>query len=114
MFDGAPLDVEGPLAPPRKNGELAFGAPWEGRVFALALALVAAGTITWEEFRRALIEEIRRWERVAPSDSTWSYYERWAAALEAVLVARGIATDGDVAALEDALRRRDRHDDHDH
>jgi hypothetical protein len=35
----APLDIEGPVAPPRSNGELVFAEPWESRAFAAALAL---------------------------------------------------------------------------
>jgi hypothetical protein len=37
------LDVEGPAAPPRSNGELAFAAPWESRAFGLAMALHDGG-----------------------------------------------------------------------
>ena len=33
------LDVDGPAAPPRSNGELAFNAPWERRVFGVTMAL---------------------------------------------------------------------------
>ena len=29
-------DAHGPLAPPRRNGELVFEAPWETRAFGLA------------------------------------------------------------------------------
>ncbi|MFD9651474.1 hypothetical protein [Streptomyces mirabilis] len=29
----APLDIEGPAAPPRSNGELVFAEPWESRAF---------------------------------------------------------------------------------
>ena len=28
-------DLVGPLSPPRDNGEIVFGAPWERRVFGL-------------------------------------------------------------------------------
>ena len=52
------LDVEGPAAPPRSNGELVFAEPWEGRAFGLTLALVHGGTISYETFRTALIERI--------------------------------------------------------
>jgi len=52
------LDVEGPAAPPRSNGELVFAEPWEGRACGLTMALVDAGTIEYESFRTALIERI--------------------------------------------------------
>ena len=50
------LDTEGPAAPPRRNGELLFGAPWEGRLFGLTMALHRAGVFEWDEFRQLLIE----------------------------------------------------------
>ena len=37
------LDIEGPAAPPRSNGELVFAAPWESRAFGLAMALHDGG-----------------------------------------------------------------------
>ena len=33
------VDVAGPAAPPRSNGEVVFDTPWQQRVFALSLAL---------------------------------------------------------------------------
>ena len=46
------LDVDGPAAPPRSNGELVFGEPWEGRAFGLVMALVDSGRLSYEDFRR--------------------------------------------------------------
>ena len=56
------LDVEGPAAPPRLNGELVFDAPWEGRSFAMAMALVEEGLFDWDGFRDHLIAAVQRWE----------------------------------------------------
>ena len=39
------LDEDGAAAPPRENGELAFSAPWEGRLFGLTMTLVEAGRL---------------------------------------------------------------------
>ena len=33
----APLDLAGPAAPPRDNGELVFAQPWESRAFGMAV-----------------------------------------------------------------------------
>jgi nitrile hydratase accessory protein len=79
------LDVAGPAAPPRLNGELVFAAPWERRVFGLTLALVESGVIDYEPFRQALISEVAGWERSGQSEEEWSYYLCWARALEALL-----------------------------
>ena len=42
----------GPIAVPRKNGELVFEEPWEGRVFGMAVALHDQRLYGWEEFQR--------------------------------------------------------------
>lgn len=90
-LDRAIADADGPGAPPRKNGELVFGAPWESRAFAIAVAL-SDGVYEWEDFRAELIAEISRWEGAGHSGEEWSYYERWLESLETVLVERGVIT----------------------
>ena len=50
--------MEGPAAPPRANGELAFEAPWESRLFGLTAALVEAGHLDWACFQAALIDAV--------------------------------------------------------
>jgi nitrile hydratase accessory protein len=62
-------------APPRRNGELVFAAPWEGRAFALAVALHQRVGFPWDDFRSRLIAEIEH-------DPQRPYYESWLAALE--------------------------------
>jgi nitrile hydratase accessory protein len=63
--------------------EAAFGAPWEARAFALALALADSGALEWESFRQRLIAAIAKSDAaaVAGSDAA-SYYECWLGALE--------------------------------
>ena len=41
----AKLDREGPASPPRRNGELAFAAPWERQLFGVTMALHERGGI---------------------------------------------------------------------
>jgi nitrile hydratase accessory protein len=79
-------------APPQRDGEPVFGAPWESRAFSVAVALHERGVFTdWEEFRSRLIAEIADWERASrDTGATWNYYERWLAALERLVVDRGI------------------------
>ncbi len=95
------LDVDGPGSPPRRNGELVFEAPWESRVFGLAMALSERGVFGWQEFREQLIAEIGAWERQHPSGDGWSYWARWQRALEKLLAASGVC-------LPDALDARAR------
>lgn len=64
----------------------AFAADWEARVFALNSALVGAGVYTLDEFRDAV-------ERIPPQRYlAASYYERWFAAIQDLLVAKGVAS----------------------
>jgi nitrile hydratase accessory protein len=72
------LDVDGPGAPPRRNGELAFDAPWEGRVFGLALAVTEQAGLSWEAFRSRLIEAVS-------DEPDRPYWESWLVALERLL-----------------------------
>lgn len=85
------VDVEGPAAPPRRNGELVFREPWEGRAFGLAMALEEDGVFAWEMFRQQLIAEIGEADRLLPEGRP-HYYESWLAALAQVLVDRNILT----------------------
>jgi nitrile hydratase accessory protein len=108
----APLDTEGPAAPPRSNGELVFSEPWESRAFGLAVSLYEAGTFTWPQFQAALIARIRAWETAPARDEPWNYYQLWLDALEDVLAGLGAVSAGEVAARTQALARRPPGHDH--
>ncbi len=94
--DGAAISVDrvvaamaGQAALPRKNGELVFDEPWQGRVFGMAVALHEQGLYDWDEFRGALIAQIQAAEaRPGP----FVYYEIWLATFEGLLADRGIVT----------------------
>ncbi len=109
-----PLPVDGPGAPPRKNGELVFAAPWEGRAFGIAMALCDRELFHWDEFRRALIAEIASWERAHPDGVGWSYYARWLAALEILLADKRIMAPVDLDLREQELAARPEGHDHRH
>jgi nitrile hydratase accessory protein len=109
------LDIEGPAAPPRRNGELAFSEPWESRAFGLAVALDAAGVIEWEAFRQQLIATIGAWEAShAPDDESWSYWRCWQDALEQLLRDGGVIGDHDVDRRSEELAARPEGHDHGH
>jgi len=108
------LDLAGPAAPPRRNGEMVFEAPWESRLFGLTLALCPEGRLEGEEFRRALIAAITDWERGGHQPETWSYYRCWAAALERVLAGKGLCAPPELDARERALAAREPGHDHRH
>lgn len=65
---------------PRRNGELAFDAPWQSTVFALAAAVVEhAFGGDREPFRQQLIAAIA-------AEPSRPYWESWTAALEALVL----------------------------
>jgi nitrile hydratase accessory protein len=108
------LDIEGPAAPPRQNGELVFAEPWESRAFGLALTLHASGAFEWETFRQELVATIARWEA---SGEPWSYYACWLTALERVVVDAGLIQQADLEGRGAELAARPAghdHGDHDH
>ena len=94
--DGAAISVDrvvaamaGRVALPRKNGELVFDEPWQGRVFGMAVALHEQGLYDWDEFRRALIAQVQAAEaRPGP----FVYYEVWLATFEGLLADQGVVT----------------------
>ncbi|MFG2357416.1 nitrile hydratase accessory protein [Streptomyces sp. NPDC048521] len=114
----APLDIEGPAAPPRSNGELVFAEPWESRAFGMAVSLYDAGAFTWPEFQTALAARIAAWEEAAAPDEPYNYYQLWLAALEDVLAGLCAVSTEEVTARAHALAQRpaghDHIDDHDH
>ena len=93
--DRAIASMDGPAALPRKNGELVFEAPWEGRAFGMAVALSEARRYDWEEFRQGLIAEIAATEGGGEGAA---YYEQWLAALERLLVERGLVAPEEIEA----------------
>ena len=104
------IEIEGPAAPPRANGELVFEEPWESRAFGVAVALSERDAFEWKRFRQELIDEIG-----ARQGEHWSYYERWLNALQHVLLADGMLDEAEIEARMAELEEHDEHEhDHDH
>lgn len=93
---GSSLDVEGSAAPPRRNGELLFGEPWEGRAFGIALALSDHGHVPWEAFRQQLIAAVAAADGTPEAQTRPGYYENWLAALQRLLIERGIVSGAEI------------------
>jgi nitrile hydratase accessory protein len=106
------LPIAGPTAPPRSNGELAFDAPWQSRVFGITMALYEAEWFEWEEFQQRLIRAVGQWEAEHPDGEGYVYYERWAEALEALLDERGILGTAVIDRRTDDLAARPSGHDH--
>jgi nitrile hydratase accessory protein len=108
------IDIDGPAAPPRSNGELIFAEPWESKAFGLALALHAGGLFPWEQFRQQLISVIRAWEAEHDPDDRWSYYGCWLTALEQVVVRQGLLDPSELEDRAAMLAARPHGHDHGH
>jgi nitrile hydratase accessory protein len=100
-------DLEGPVSPPRDNGELVFAAPWERRAFGVTVALCRSPACDWESFRERLIARIAE-QQARP------YWESWAAALEDVLAGADAVAQAELEARYEALLARPPGHDHHH
>jgi nitrile hydratase accessory protein len=103
--------MDGESALPRRNGELVFQTPWEGRAFGLAVAMNDRGLYHWNEFRARLVARVAAGD--AAGDSA-TYYERWLAALETLLLERGFVTREELDHRTAEYASGERDDDHDH
>jgi len=95
--DAAVAAMSGPAAPPRRNGELVFEAPWQGRAFGMAVGLVEHLGLEWKAFQQRLIAAIAAHPE-AP------YYECWVAALEQLVLDYGAVSSEEIAAAGDTVR----------
>ena len=102
----APLDIEGPAAPPRSNGGLVFAEPWESRAFGMAVTLHEIGAFTWPQFQSALIARIAAWEQAPAENTGWHYYHHWLGALEDVLASTGTVLPDEITARAEMLAQR--------
>jgi nitrile hydratase accessory protein len=95
---GQPRDAEGPV----------FAEAWEAQAFAMTLTLHERGAFTWTEWAATLAGEIKRAQAAGDPDTGATYYHHWLAALERLVVAKGLATAPDLHdtahAWEDAAR----------
>ncbi|MGH7923334.1 MAG: nitrile hydratase subunit beta [Candidatus Binatus sp.] len=94
VHDLGGMDGFGPVV--HERNEPVFHAAWEGRIYALANLVVRAAQVNIDEFRHAI-------ERIPPARYLAStYYERWLAAAETLLVERGVVTREELLAIQDA------------
>jgi nitrile hydratase accessory protein len=108
----ASLPESGPAAPPRRNGELVFEAPWQSRAFSLAVALCEQGRFAWPEFQQRLIAELAEHEAARAEGEPYRYWSCWLEALESLAADKGWAAPEVVAERERALAARPRGHDH--
>jgi nitrile hydratase accessory protein len=81
-----------------------FREPWEAQAFALVLALHEAGLFPWSEWTAALAREIHAPES-GPVEGGGADYRQWLAALESLLVKKGVVRREALAARAAAWER---------
>ena len=107
------LEWDGPIAPPRRNGELVFDALWESRVFGMTMTLYEQDAFQWDEFRERLIAAIAAWERAhPPHDATFHYWSCWLTAFESLVADKGLCPPAAVAGRVAELAARPAGHDH--
>lgn len=83
-----PRDEQGPV----------FAEPWQAQAFALAIKLSEQGHFTWKEWAAVLAAELKSAADWGEPDDGTRYYEHWLAALEKLVIAKGLT---DEPALKD-------------
>ena len=77
-----------------------FKEPWEATAFAMAVRLSEAGKFTWSEWVEYLSAEIAAAKRRGDPDLGDRYYEHWLAALERLVIDKGLGSESELAALK--------------
>jgi nitrile hydratase accessory protein len=82
---------------PRDADEPVFAQAWQAQAFALVIELSRRGHFSWPEWTAALAAELKAADAGGGHDDGRHYYDHWLAALERLVLAKGLT---DPAALE--------------
>ena len=105
------------LQPPMANGEVIFDAPWQGRIFAMAVALSEQGVFAWAEFQQSLIDAIGLFDAKADASveaEQYQYFDHFQLALENLLAQKGVVLNAALNEREQAFADRPHGHDHSH
>ena len=92
---------EAPKLPREQSDGPVFKAPWEAAAFAMTVRLHEQGYFTWPEWTEALAAEIAAARSRGEADLGDTYYEHWLAALEKLVVAKGLGSMDQLGRLKD-------------
>jgi nitrile hydratase accessory protein len=97
---------------PRDGSGPVFEEPWQAEAFALAVRLSEQGYFTWTEWAGALAEELKAAaDRGEPDDGS-HYYHHWLAALERLVMSKGLLTRSALETRKEAWADAYRHTPH--
>ena len=74
----------------------AFREPWEARAFAIVVGLHRAGHFTWPEWVAVISAEVATAQAAGDPDLGDTYYRHWLAALEKLVLAKGLTEPVDI------------------
>jgi nitrile hydratase accessory protein len=77
---------------PVERADPVFAEPWQARAFALTLTLSEQGYFTWKEWTVALACELKAAADRGGIDDGSHYYDHWLAALEGLVITKGLAS----------------------
>jgi nitrile hydratase accessory protein len=97
---------------PRDDGGPIFADPWQATAFALAVRLSAEGHFTWKEWAAALADELKVAAEHGEPDDGSRYYYYWLAALERLVVTKGLSDFATLLARKEAWADAYRHTPH--
>ena len=89
-----------------------FAEPWQAQAFALAVRLSEQGYFTWKEWAATLAEELKSATDHGEPDDGSRYYEHWLAALERLVIAKGLSDSAAMLARKEAWANAYRHTPH--
>ncbi len=108
MTTSSAPDLDALPALPRDAGGPLFAEPWQAQAFALAVRLQEQGHFTWSEWCAALNREIVAAQAAGDADLGDTYYRHWLAALESLVLEKGLASAEELARRRDAWDRAHR------
>lgn len=97
---------------PQDNGGPVFAEPWQAQAFALAVKLSEQGHFTWKEWAAALAKELEAAASRGEPDDGSRYYDHWLAALEDLVMAKGLANRSSLVTRKEAWAEAYRHTPH--
>jgi nitrile hydratase accessory protein len=97
---------------PRGGRGPVFAEPWQAQAFALAVKLSQQGYFTWKEWADALADELKAAENRGESDDGSRYYYYWLAALERLVIEKGLSDSFALLERKEAWAKAYRHTPH--
>ena len=82
--------------------EPVFSQPWHAQGFAVTVRLNETGHLPWPDWAAAFSETLKQHGLSKELDGGDDYFLAWLETLETILVSKGVARTGDIAALKAA------------